>query len=175
MFAGFLPAAEGARRAQISELAELAATTIWFETPSRLARSLADMAEILGPRDAVIARELTKIHEQALRGTLGQLAAELASRPALKGEIVLLVAGKPRDGTAIDDAQLAAMLRAELQGQRLRDAVRSVVEITGLPRNRVYRLALALNGDGPDQRMDDGHAGDGHAGGGRGGQDHENG
>ena len=150
MFAGFLPSAEGARRTQITELAELTATVIWFETPSRLARSLADMADILGPRDAVIARELTKLHEEVLRGPLDQLAARLAAGPALKGEIVLLVAGRSRDDATIDDAQLDAMLRAEMQGQRLRDAVRSVVEMTGLPRNRVYRLALALNGKGTD-------------------------
>ncbi|MED5304045.1 MAG: 16S rRNA (cytidine(1402)-2'-O)-methyltransferase [Pseudomonadota bacterium] len=154
MFAGFLPAAEGARRSQITELAELTATTIWFETPARMARSLTDMADILGPRDAVIARELTKLHEEILRGTLDELAARLASGPALKGEIVLLVAGRSRDDEAMDDAQLAAMLRAELEGQRLRDAVKSVVEMTGLPRNRVYRLALELTGDGPNRRQD---------------------
>ena len=154
MFAGFLPAAEGARRSQITELAELTATTIWFETPARIARSLTDMADILGPRDAVIARELTKLHEEILRGTLDELAARLASGPALKGEIVLLVAGRSRDDEAMDEAQLAAMLRAELEGQRLRDAVKSVVEMTGLPRNRVYRLALELTGDGPNRRQD---------------------
>ncbi|MEC8105477.1 MAG: 16S rRNA (cytidine(1402)-2'-O)-methyltransferase [Pseudomonadota bacterium] len=154
MFAGFLPAAEGARRSQITELAELTATTIWFETPARIARSLTDMADILGPRDAIIARELTKLHEEILRGTLDELAARLASGPALKGEIVLLVAGRSRDDEAMDDAQLAAMLRAELEDQRLRDAVKSVVEMTGLPRNRVYRLALELTGDGPNRRQD---------------------
>ena len=154
MFAGFLPAAEGARRSQITELAELTATTIWFETPARIARSLTDMADILGPRDAVIARELTKLHEEILHGTLDELAARLASGPALKGEIVLLVAGRSRDDEAMDDAQLAAMLRAELEDQRLRDAVKSVVEMTGLPRNRVYRLALELTGDGPNRRQD---------------------
>ncbi|MEC7049219.1 MAG: 16S rRNA (cytidine(1402)-2'-O)-methyltransferase [Pseudomonadota bacterium] len=154
MFAGFLPAAEGARRSQITELAELTATTIWFETPARIARSLTDMADIVGPRDAVIARELTKLHEEILRGTLDELAARLASGPALKGEIVLLVTGRSRDDEAMDDAQLAAMLRAELEDQRLRDAVKSVVEMTGLPRNRVYRLALELTGDGPNRRQD---------------------
>ena len=154
MFAGFLPAAEGARRSQITELAELSATTIWFETPARIVRSLTDMADILGPRDAVIARELTKLHEEVLHGTLDELAARLSSGPALKGEIVLLVAGRSRDDNVMDDTQLGAMLRAELQGQRLRDAVKSVVEMTGLPRNRVYRLALDLTGDGPNRRQD---------------------
>ena len=154
MFAGFLPAAEGARRSQITGLAELSATTIWFETPARIVRSLTDMADILGPRDAVIARELTKLHEEVLHGTLDELAARLASGPALKGEIVLLVAGRSRDDNVMADTQLAAMLRAELKGQRLRDAVKSVVEMTGLPRNRVYRLALDLTGDGPNRRQD---------------------
>ena len=154
MFAGFFPRPEGARRSQITELAELSATTIWFETPARIVRSLTDMADILGPRDAVIARELTKLHEEVMHGTLDELAARLASGPALKGEIVLLVAGRSRDDNVMDDTQLAAMLRAELQGQRLRDAVKSVVEMTGLPRNRVYRLALDLTGDGPNRRQD---------------------
>ena len=68
-----------------------------------------------------------------------------ANKP--KGEIVLVVGGKPRSDEEIDDATLDGMLRAELEGQRLRDAVKAVVEATGLPRNRVYRAALALNGN----------------------------
>ena len=136
MFAGFLAGATGARRTQITELSNLAATTIWFETPARLAQSLSDMAEIMGRREAVIARELTKMHEEVIRGDLADLASRIASMARLKGEIVLLVAGKPD-----------AMLRAELDGQRLRDAVKSVVETTGMPRNRVYRLALQLTAD----------------------------
>ena len=147
MFAGFLASAAGARRTQITELSDLAATTIWFEAPARLAQSLSDMAEIMGPRQAVVARELTKMHEEVLRGDLGELAMQIAGMKRLKGEIVLLVAGKPADASAFDDDQLAAMLRAELEGQRLRDAVKSVVETTGLPRNRIYRLALALTAD----------------------------
>ncbi|MGB2410755.1 MAG: 16S rRNA (cytidine(1402)-2'-O)-methyltransferase [Candidatus Puniceispirillaceae bacterium] len=147
MFAGFLAGATGARRTQITELSNLAATTIWFETPARLAQSLSDMAEIMGRREAVIARELTKMHEEVIRGDLADLASRIAGMARLKGEIVLLVAGKPDDETAFDDDQLAAMLRAELDGQRLRDAVKSVVETTGMPRNRVYRLALQLTAD----------------------------
>ena len=150
MFAGFLASASGARRAQITEMSDLAATIIWFETPARLAQSLSDMAEIMGPRPAVVARELTKMHEEVLRGDLGELASQIADMPRLKGEIVVLVAGRSRDDAALDDDQLAAMLRAELEGQRLRDAVRSVAETTGLPRNRIYRLALALTSDTSD-------------------------
>ncbi|MEC7210835.1 MAG: hypothetical protein VXW25_02280, partial [Pseudomonadota bacterium] len=77
-------------------------------------------------------------------GRLDMLAAEMAAnRP--KGEIVLVVGGRPDTDEEVDDATLDAMLHAEMDGQRLRDAVRAVVEATGLPRNRVYRAALALD------------------------------
>ena len=147
MFAGFLASTTSTRRAQITEIATLKATTIWFETPSRLSQSLADMAEILGQREAVVARELTKLHEEVIRGDCRDLAERFAGGKPPRGEIVLLVAGAPRDARATDDATLDAMLRAEMDGQRLRDAVRAVVEATGLPRNRVYRAALRIDGE----------------------------
>ncbi|HCV88127.1 MAG TPA: 16S rRNA (cytidine(1402)-2'-O)-methyltransferase [Alphaproteobacteria bacterium] len=156
MFAGFLAATTSARRSQITELAALKATTIWFETPSRLAQSLAEMAEILGPRKAVVARELTKLHEDVIRGDCHELAEHFAGAKPPKGEVVLLVAGAARDADKIDEATLEAMIRAEMDGQRLRDAVRAVVEATGLPRNRVYRTALKIdsadNADGQEDR-----------------------
>ena len=146
LFAGFLAGSKSARRDQISEFADLRATLVWFETPARIATSLADMAEILGPRQAAVTRELTKLHEEVRCGTLDALAAEMAAnRP--RGEIVLVVGGKPESDDDIDDATLTAMLRAEMDGQRLRDAVRAVVEATGLPRNRVYKAALAIGSE----------------------------
>ena len=147
MFAGFLASTTSTRRAQITEIATLKATTIWFETPSRLSQSLADMAEILGQREAVVARELTKLHEEVIRGDCRDLAERFAGGKPPRGEIVLLVAGAARDAGTTDDATLDAMLRAEMDGQRLRDAVRAVVEATGLPRNRVYRAALRIDGE----------------------------
>jgi 16S rRNA (cytidine1402-2'-O)-methyltransferase len=147
MFAGFLASAASARRTQIAELADLAATTIWFDTPARLAQSLADMAEIMGRRQAVIARELTKMHEEVIRGDLADLASRIARMARLKGEIVVLVAGKQPEASEFDNDQLTAMLRAELDGQRLRDAVKSVVETTGMPRNQIYRMALEMTAD----------------------------
>ena len=147
MFAGFLASAASARRTQIAELADLVATTIWFDTPARLAQSLADMAEIMGRRQAVIARELTKMHEEVIRGDLADLASRIAGMARLKGEIVVLVAGKQPEASEFDNDQLTAMLRAELDGQRLRDAVKSVVETTGMPRNQIYRMALELTAD----------------------------
>ena len=144
LFAGFVPTALKAREKQFAELASLSATSIWFDTPSRLARSLSDMASVFGNRQACVAREITKLHEEALHGSLGGLAADLQAKPPMKGEVVIVVAGRNIEDTLIDDDALAAMLRAEMDGQRLRDAVAAVVAATGVAKNRVYKLALEI-------------------------------
>jgi 16S rRNA (cytidine1402-2'-O)-methyltransferase len=144
LFAGFVPTAQKAREKQFAELASLSATSIWFDTPSRLARSLSDMASVFGNRQACVAREITKLHEEALHGTLGDLTADLQAKPPMKGEVVIVVAGRNIEDTLIDDDMLAAMLRAEMDGQRLRDAVAAVVAATGIAKNRVYKLALEI-------------------------------
>jgi 16S rRNA (cytidine1402-2'-O)-methyltransferase len=91
-FAGYLPRKTGARRKRLEVLGELGCTLIFYESPHRVAATLRDMRDVLGSRRAVIARELTKAHEEILRGTLTELA-ELAGKRALRGEIVLLVDG----------------------------------------------------------------------------------
>ena len=144
LFAGFVPTAQKAREKQFAELASLSATSIWFDTPSRLARSLSDMASVFGNRQACVAREITKLHEEALHGSLGDLTADLQAKPPMKGEVVIVVAGRNIEDTLIDDDALAAMLRAEMDGQRLRDAVAAVVAATGIAKNRVYKLALEI-------------------------------
>ena len=144
LFAGFVPTALKAREKQFAELASLSATSIWFDTPSRLARSLSDMASVFGNRQACVAREITKLHEEALHGSLGGLAADLQAKPPMKGEVVIVVAGRNIEDTLIDDDALAAMLRAEMDGQRLRYAVAAVVAATGVAKNRVYKLALEI-------------------------------
>jgi len=144
LFAGFVPTALKAREKQFAELASLSATSIWFDTPSRLARSLSDMASVFGNRQACVAREITKLHEEALHGSLGGLAADLQAKPPMKGEVVIVVAGHNIEESLIDDDALAAMLRAEMDGQRLRDAVAAVVAATGVAKNRVYKLALEI-------------------------------
>lgn len=144
LFAGFVPTALKAREKQFAELASLSATSIWFDTPSRLARSLSEMASVFGNRQACVAREITKLHEEALHGSLGGLAADLQAKPPMKGEVVIVVAGRNIEDTLIDDDALAAILRAEMDGQRLRDAVAAVVAATGVAKNRVYKLALEI-------------------------------
>ena len=144
LFAGFVPTALKAREKQLAELASLSATSIWFDTPSRLARSLSDMASVFGNRQACVAREITKLHEETLHGSLGDLAADLQIKAPIKGEVVIVVAGRNIEDTFIDDDALAAILRAEMDGQRLRDAVAAVVAATGIAKNRVYKLALEI-------------------------------
>jgi 16S rRNA (cytidine1402-2'-O)-methyltransferase len=90
VFAGFLPRKSGARRRRIQELGDVPATIVLFESPHRVAAALADLAAVLGDRAAAVCRELTKVHEEFLRGTLGELAEEAARRP-LKGEIVIVI------------------------------------------------------------------------------------
>lgn len=92
-FAGFPPPKSGRRRSFYRRLAPLEHTLVVFESPHRLLASLADAVAELGDRPAAIARELTKLHEEVLRGRLSELAAALAARPALKGEFVLVIAG----------------------------------------------------------------------------------
>jgi 16S rRNA (cytidine1402-2'-O)-methyltransferase len=90
-FAGYLPRKSGQRRTRLASLADLHCTVIYYESPHRIAAALKDMHEVLGDRKAVVARELTKVHEEVLRGTLGELSA-VADARNLKGEIVVVVA-----------------------------------------------------------------------------------
>lgn len=142
LFAGFLPAKQAARRARLEELASIPATLIFFEAPSRLADALADMAEALGvTREAAVARELTKLHEEVRRGRLGELAQSAATIEP-RGEIVLLVAPPPQ--LEVSDEELTERLKAALTNASVRDASREVAEALGVPRSRVYDLAVRI-------------------------------
>ncbi len=144
-FAGFLPNKSTARRRALAELAPLQASLMIYESARRLPGALADMAEVLGPRPAAVARELTKLHEEVRRGTLSELAEHYGSAGAPKGEVVVVV-GPPGPGAeaAPDVEALDARLRAALRHASLRDAVAAVAEASGLPRKRIYARALEL-------------------------------
>jgi 16S rRNA (cytidine1402-2'-O)-methyltransferase len=150
LFAGFLPPKGGARRKRLEELKPVPATLIFYETASRLAASLADMAEVYGAREAAVAKELTKLHESVARGTPAELAAALASTE-LKGEFVVLVGPPNPDEAEIGDEAIVASLKQALQQESFRDAVRSVADTFKLKRSRVYELGLALNRKGSDR------------------------
>ncbi|MGD1878846.1 MAG: 16S rRNA (cytidine(1402)-2'-O)-methyltransferase [Kiloniellaceae bacterium] len=141
-FGGFLPPKSGARRQALQELQGLNASLIFFEGASRLAACLADMAAVLGGRDAAVARELTKLHEEVRRGGLGDLAAHYAEAGPPRGEIVIVV-GPPAAGTE-NDFDLDAALTDALTRASLRDAAATVAAASGLPRRQVYARALAL-------------------------------
>ena len=143
LFGGFLPPKSGPRQTRLAALKDSPATLIFFETAPRLAKSLADMGAVLGPREAVIARELTKLHETLHRGTLDTLAAEIEDQP-VKGEVAVVVAPPRTEESAVDDARLTADLEAALKTMSLRDAVRAVTDAHGVKRARVYELGLSL-------------------------------
>lgn len=144
LFQGFLPARRAARRAALSEIASVPTTLVFFESPHRLAQSLADMAEVLGNRRAAICREMTKRFEDVRRGPLADLAAHYARAPAPKGEIAIVV-GPPdesRAAAAIGEEEIEARLDRALSEHSLRDAVALVAAETGIARGKVYALAL---------------------------------
>jgi len=145
MFAGFLPSTAKACRNAIQQVSRVPMTMIWFESPRRLCRTLETMADVLGPRLGVVARELTKMHEEIIRAPLPKLAAIFRQRETIKGELVLLVEGFQASDAEFDDVDLAVLLRQEMTKSSLRDAVNAVADMTGLPRRNVYQFALSLS------------------------------
>jgi 16S rRNA (cytidine1402-2'-O)-methyltransferase len=141
LFAGFPPPKSAARRTFLAEMANIRATLIFFEGGSRLAASLADMALVFGNRQAAVARELTKLHETCVRGTLDELAAN----PALddpKGEIVVLVG--PGEAEVATEADAEAALAEALTRLPPGEAASEVAKSLGINRRDLYRRALAM-------------------------------
>jgi 16S rRNA (cytidine1402-2'-O)-methyltransferase len=140
---GFLPPKDMARRKALAALAAVPATLVFYESPRRLAATLAAMADALGAeRPAAVCRELTKRFEETRRGTLGALAAEYGAEDAPKGEIVVVV-GPPLE-TEVAEEDLDAALAAALDGASVKDAATEVAARLGLPRRQVYARALEL-------------------------------
>ena len=145
LFAGFLSAKRGERRSTLEELKGLRATLVFFESAQRLAESLADMAEVLGPRPAAVGRELTKLHEEMRRGDLAALAAQYAKEGPPRGEVTLVI-GPPLEAEP-DLAQADALLQKALAYMPVRAAADLVAEALGLSRRLAYARALALKPD----------------------------
>jgi 16S rRNA (cytidine1402-2'-O)-methyltransferase len=143
LFAGFPPPKTAARRAFFAELAPIRASLVFFEGASRLGASLADMAAVFGAREAVVAREITKLYETFARGPLDQLAANPALK-APKGEIVVVVAPGEIVAATAEDADTA--LRDALERLGPAEAASEVATALGLNRRELYRRALALKG-----------------------------
>ncbi|HXC55633.1 MAG TPA: 16S rRNA (cytidine(1402)-2'-O)-methyltransferase [Rhizomicrobium sp.] len=142
-FGGFLPAKEGERRRAIASAAAVPATLVFFEAPHRLAASLVDLADLLGPRPAAIARELTKLFEEVRRGPLTELARHYGLHPEVKGEIAMVI-GPPGESEAPAAERLDAALRLAMAGASVKDAAAEVAARYGLKRRDVYARALEL-------------------------------
>ena len=145
LFAGFAPPREAARRRFLKGLASLPQALVFFEAPHRIAAFLKDAQAVLGDREAMLGRELTKLHEEFLRGRLSAIAATLAGRERVLGEITLVVEGL--SGDEAGEAPSAAgptpeALLAALEGRNLSDRDRGEIlsALFGLPRNAAYRL-----------------------------------
>ncbi len=147
LFAGFPPSKPQAREKWLAELSSVDATLILFETGPRLAASLAAMAEGFGgSRDAVVARELTKLFEEARRGSLSELAAAFAYEAPPKGEIVVLVG--PPVADEVSESDLDRALEEALDRLPMKQAAAEIAERFGLPRRTAYQRALALKDGG---------------------------
>lgn len=145
LFAGFPPAAAGERRRFIEELAAVPAVVILYESPHRLRETFETLEEILGgARRAALCRELTKLHEEVMRGTLAELRAAVERDPP-RGEITLVI-DRAEERVAGED-EIRAALRDALQTMSVKDSVELVAHALSVGRRRVYQLALAIRRD----------------------------
>jgi 16S rRNA (cytidine1402-2'-O)-methyltransferase len=142
-FEGFLPPKAVARRTRLTELARLDVTLVLFESGSRVQETLADLAAIMGAREAAICREMTKLHEEISRGTLSGLA-QSADTLETRGEFVLVIGPRPEGSQAMTSDEVDDLLRDRLARDSVKDAVAHAVEISGRPRREIYARALEL-------------------------------
>jgi 16S rRNA (cytidine1402-2'-O)-methyltransferase len=137
-FCGFLPPKTQQRQKLLETLKHESATLVFYEAPHRIVSTLDDVIAVMGDREVVIARELTKLHEEFLRAPASEARSNLSARPAIKGEIVLLIAKSQTsepDATPIPDAVHAL----EQQGVHRMEAIKQVAKSRGLPKRDVYR------------------------------------
>jgi 16S rRNA (cytidine1402-2'-O)-methyltransferase len=147
-FEGFLPARAAARAARLRALAGEARALVFLESGRRLAAFLADAEAALGDRDAVVGRELTKLHEELMRGPLSTLRALVGAAP-VRGEVTVVVAGAPEHAAAVPPEALDRAIRDGLAaGQGVRELSEALASRFGCARRDVYRRALRLHRDG---------------------------
>jgi 16S rRNA (cytidine1402-2'-O)-methyltransferase len=146
-FVGFIPSRSAGRRKALEELAAETATIVAYESPHRIIKTLRHMAEILGERRIVLARELTKVHEEFLRGTPQQILEQLENRDAVKGEITLVIARSERPAQTADP--LAEVQRLQEQGLDRMEAIKAVAKQFELPKRQVYKLSMERGSNRP--------------------------
>jgi 16S rRNA (cytidine1402-2'-O)-methyltransferase len=143
---GFVPRKAGERKTLFDAWRHEQRTVVFYESPQRLATTLHEMTELFGDRRCCVAREITKLHEEVVRGTVSELSEAFATRDVM-GEIVVVLEGT-RDTTVISDSDLRAALREQVAaGASTRDAVTYVEETLGVSHRLVYQMALELRAD----------------------------
>ena len=145
-FEGFLPPKQHARRERLAELARIDATLVMFESGPRIQDCLADLAAVMGEREAAICREMTKLHEEVRRARVHDLAA-IADDLETRGEFVLVIGPPAADAGVMSDDGLDDLLRTALKRDSVKDAVAHAMEISGRPRREIYARALELAKD----------------------------
>jgi 16S rRNA (cytidine1402-2'-O)-methyltransferase len=142
-FLGFLPRQVSEARAMIDEVAQLSATLVLYESPRRLVETLRTLADWLGPRRAVVARELTKLHEELARGTLSELADRYSVGEVL-GEVVVLIEGRTGETRWSEDDVRHALTARLVAGERLKSLSTDLAKRSGWSAQELYRLGLGL-------------------------------
>jgi 16S rRNA (cytidine1402-2'-O)-methyltransferase len=140
LFVGFLPPRHHARRQALESLSAERPTLVFYESPSRVVATLQDMIETLGDREAFLCREATKVHEEYVRGRLGELRRRLSERVPVKGEITLVVAGAASADRGPTEETVPLYHRLAAEGRTRREAVKEIARRLGLPAREVYRL-----------------------------------
>ncbi len=147
-FGGFLPRKEAERAALLESLASLDAALVFYESPHRVTASAASIAQAYGARPVALCRELTKLHEEVLRLPADELAANLAARDAVKGEIALVIAPpdvRAQQEASLDDPALRERIAAELSAGTSKSALaKQLSRELGLPKNKLYDLILGM-------------------------------
>jgi len=142
-FCGFLPARSAARRKALEEIADADSTLIFYEAPRRIVEALEDIEAVMPHRPVVVARELTKLHEEFLRGTAAEVRAQLAARPSVKGEITLLIGRAPKGPQETNVPPEEEVRALENEGMPRMDAVKQVAKARGLPKRELYRRVIS--------------------------------
>ena len=147
-FGGFLPRKETERIALLESLANLDAALVFYESPHRVAASVESIAQVYGARPVALCRELTKLHEEVLRLPADELAANLAVRDAVKGEIALVIAPpdvRAQQAASLDDPALRERIAAELSAGTPKSALaKELARELGLPKNKLYEFILSF-------------------------------
>ena len=142
VFEGFLPAKKKPRREKLRALRDEARTLLFYEAPHRLAETLDDVHELLGDREAVLAREVSKVHEEFLRGRISELLHALRRRE-IRGEFTLIISGSAGEIAVTEDRLKAEIRELHLRGMRVKEIAEVLGEKFGYPKKEIYRLALA--------------------------------